>query len=63
MSLAMVEAAVRVRGAGARVLLDDVLGRAHARPVRDERRADVRAVLDSWVGVRAALTAAAPAAA
>ncbi len=59
MSLAMVEAAVASAAAGARVQLDDVLDGAHADARRDERRADVRAVLDGWAGVRGALAAAA----
>jgi predicted dehydrogenase len=63
MSLAMVEAAVASAAAGASVQLDDVLDAAHAEALRDERRADVRETLDSWSGVRDALTAAAPAAA
>jgi predicted dehydrogenase len=63
MSLAMVEAAVASAAAGARVQLDDVLDGAHADALRDERRADVRAVLDGWADVRAALAAAAATAA
>jgi predicted dehydrogenase len=62
MSLAMVEAAVASAAAGSRVQLDDVLAAAHADALRDERRGDVRAVLESWPGVRHALAAAAAAA-
>jgi predicted dehydrogenase len=63
MSLAMVEAAVASAAARAPVQLDDVLGAAYAEACRDERRADVRAALESWPGVRDALAAATPAAA
>jgi len=59
MSLAMVEAAVASAASGAPVQLDDVLDAAHADALRDERRGDVRAVLESWPGVRDALAAAA----
>ncbi|WP_432496841.1 Gfo/Idh/MocA family protein [Kineococcus gypseus] len=64
LSLAMVEAAVASAATGARVLVDDVLARAHERALAAERREDVRAVLASWTSVRAALApgAAAPAA-
>ncbi|WP_432523259.1 Gfo/Idh/MocA family protein [Kineococcus sp. SYSU DK006] len=63
LSLVMVEAAVESSTTGARVRVDDVLERAHARALADERRDDVRAVLEGWSDVRAALTlpAAAPA--
>jgi predicted dehydrogenase len=57
MSLAMVEAAVHSAGTGRAVRLDEVLEQAHARAILDETRADVRAVLESWSSVRAALTA------
>ena len=63
LSLAMVEAAVASAASGARVLVDDVLERAHERALADERREDVRAVLASWTSVREALAAGAPAAA
>jgi predicted dehydrogenase len=55
MSLAMVEAAVQSAATGRPVRLDQVLERAHAQAVRDEARADVRAVLESWSSVREAL--------
>ncbi|WP_432513854.1 Gfo/Idh/MocA family protein [Kineococcus sp. SYSU DK001] len=56
LSLAMVEAAVESVATGARVRLDDVLDRAHARAVADEQREDVLAVLKGWGSVRAALS-------
>ncbi|MCI2239592.1 Gfo/Idh/MocA family oxidoreductase [Paenibacillus sp. TRM 82003] len=55
MSLVMVEAAVASAEAGARVLVDDVLERAHERALAGERREDVRSVLASWTSVREAL--------
>ncbi|MFT7766974.1 Gfo/Idh/MocA family protein [Clavibacter tessellarius] len=57
MSLAMVEAAIESKDADARVAIDDVLERAHATALADERRDDVRARLESWrgQGVRRAL--------
>nr|WP_276611017.1 Gfo/Idh/MocA family oxidoreductase [Kineococcus siccus] len=57
LSLVMVEAAVESATTGARVRVDDVLERAHARALADERREDVRAVLASWTSVREALAA------
>lgn len=56
MSLVMVEAAVESAAAGARVSVDDVLERAYARALADERRDDVRAALASWTSVRTALS-------
>ncbi|WP_432541927.1 Gfo/Idh/MocA family protein [Kineococcus sp. SYSU DK002] len=56
LSLAMVEAAVESAATGARVRLDDVLDRAHARAVADEQREDVLAVLKGWGSVRSALS-------
>jgi predicted dehydrogenase len=57
MSLAMVEAAIESKDTGARVAIDDVLERAHATALADERRDDVRERLASWsgAGVRRAL--------
>lgn len=55
MSLAMVEAAVESARSGERVLVDDVLARAHERAVREEARPDVQAALAAWPSVRAAL--------
>ncbi|WP_446719748.1 Gfo/Idh/MocA family protein [Isoptericola sp. F-RaC21] len=55
LSLAMVEAAVASATAGERVLVDDVLERAHAEALATETREDVRARLASWTSVRAAL--------
>ncbi|WP_432561446.1 Gfo/Idh/MocA family protein [Kineococcus sp. SYSU DK003] len=58
LSLVMVEAAVESAETGARVRVDDVLDRAYAQALADERRDDVRAVLESWTSVRDALTPA-----
>jgi predicted dehydrogenase len=58
LSLVMVEAAVESSTTGGRVLVDDVLERAYAKALADERRDDVRAVLEGWTSVRAALTTA-----
>ncbi|MFE6971949.1 Gfo/Idh/MocA family protein [Isoptericola sp. NPDC057653] len=55
LSLAMVEAAVASATSGERVLVDDVLERAHAEALATEAREDVRARLASWTSVRAAL--------
>jgi predicted dehydrogenase len=57
MSLAMVEAAIESKDTGARVAIDDVLERAHATALADERRDDVRERLAAWSGdgVRRAL--------
>jgi predicted dehydrogenase len=55
MSLAMVEAAIESTDTGARVLIDDVLDRAYAAALAGEQRDDVRAQLESWTSVRAAL--------
>lgn len=63
MSLVMVEAAVESAASGARVSVDDVLERAYARALADERRDDVRAGLESWTSVRAVLSGAVPSAA
>jgi predicted dehydrogenase len=56
LSLAMVEAAVESAATGSRVLLDDVLDRAHAQAVADEQREDVLEVLKGWSSVRSALS-------
>jgi predicted dehydrogenase len=58
LSLVMVEAAVESATTGARVQVDDVLERAYAKALADERRDDVRAVLEGWTSVREALTTA-----
>jgi predicted dehydrogenase len=55
MSLAMVEAAIESTDTGARVLIDDVLDRAYAAALAGEQRDEVRAQLESWTSVRAAL--------
>jgi predicted dehydrogenase len=55
MSLAMVEAAIESKDKGARISIDDVLERAFATAVADEKRDDVRAQLESWTSVRGAL--------
>jgi predicted dehydrogenase len=55
MSLAMVEAAVQSAESGRAAQLDDVLERAYAQAIRDETRTDVRAALEGWPSVRAAL--------
>lgn len=58
MSLAMVEAAIESKDAGKRIAIDDVLERAYAEAVANEKRDDVRAQLESWTNVRAALQSA-----
>ena len=55
MSLAMVESAVESAATGRRVLVDDVLDRAHERALAEETHQDVRDVLTSWTSVRSAL--------
>jgi predicted dehydrogenase len=55
MSLAMVEAAVLSARTRRRVLLDDVLARAHEQAVAQEMHPEVRAVLAGWGCVRSAL--------
>ena len=55
LSLVMVEAAVESARTGSRVLLDDVLERAYRQALAQETRDDVRARLESWTSVRAAL--------
>lgn len=55
LSLAMVEAAVLSASTGARVLLDDVLQRAHAEALAAETRPEVRDALAGWQSVREAL--------
>ncbi len=57
MSLAMVEAAIESKDTGRRLAIDDVLERAYATALADERRDDVRARLEAWRerGVREAL--------
>jgi hypothetical protein len=57
LSLAMVEAAVRSAETGTRVLLDDVLNRAHAEALAAETRPAVRDALASWPSVREVLAA------
>jgi predicted dehydrogenase len=57
LSLAMVEAAVESVRTGRQTMLDDVLERAYDAALRQEERADVRAALDRWTSVRAALAA------
>jgi predicted dehydrogenase len=57
MSLAMVEAAIESTRTGSRILIDDVLDRAYATATANEKRDDVRARLESWTSVRAALQA------
>ncbi|HKG50524.1 MAG TPA: hypothetical protein VKB14_08795, partial [Actinomycetales bacterium] len=57
LSLAMVEAAVESVRTGRHTMLDDVLERAYDAALRQEQRADVRAALDRWTSVRAALAA------
>ena len=60
LSLAMVEAAVESAATGQRVLVDDVLARAHAQAVTEEAQPQVLEVLRSWRSVRSALTGATP---
>ncbi|AMM19142.1 oxidoreductase [Frondihabitans sp. PAMC 28766] len=55
MSLAMVEAAIESKDRGVKILIDDVLERAYAKALATEKRDDVRAQLESWTSVRAAL--------
>jgi predicted dehydrogenase len=55
LSLATVEAAVASAATGQRVDVDELLARAHATAVADERHDDVRAALAGWSSVRAAL--------
>ena len=55
MSLAMVEAAIESKDTGARITIDDVLERAYAEALANEKRDDVRTQLESWTSVRAAL--------
>jgi predicted dehydrogenase len=55
LSLAMVEAAVESSRTGRRTRLDDVLGAAFEKAVRDEQRSDVRDRLLTWPSVRDAL--------
>jgi predicted dehydrogenase len=55
MSLVMVEAAIRSTRSGERVLVDDVLEQAHREALAAERDPEVRARLESWTSVRAAL--------
>jgi predicted dehydrogenase len=57
MSLAMVEAATESAGSGTRVVIDQVLERAHALALSEEQRPDVREALASWSSVREALSA------
>lgn len=55
MSLAMVEAAIESKDSATRIILDDVLERAYATALADEKREDVRSRLESWTSIRAAL--------
>ncbi|MDQ0632345.1 putative dehydrogenase [Arthrobacter pascens] len=48
LSLAMVEAAIESAATGQRVRIDALLERAYREAVREEKRPDVAAVLDSW---------------
>ena len=57
LSLAMVEAAVESVRTGRQTMLDDVLECAYDAALHQEQRADVRAALDRWTSVRAALAA------
>jgi hypothetical protein len=41
---------------GTRVVLDEVLGDAHAAALRNEKHADVRAALTAWDSPRAGLS-------
>jgi predicted dehydrogenase len=60
MSLAMVEAAVESARTRQRVLIDDVLARAHEQALREETHPDVRGRLAGWPSVRSALRAPQP---
>jgi predicted dehydrogenase len=60
LSLAMVEAAVRSADTGDRVLLDDVLARAHETALAEEAHPDVRDALAAWPSPRAVLGAPSP---
>lgn len=55
MSLAMVEAAIESNNSGTRIVLDDVLERAYATALADEKREDVRSQLQGWTSIRGAL--------
>ena len=59
MSLAMVEAAVESAATGQRVLLDDVLARAHEQALAEEAHPRVKETLASWTSPRSVLTGAA----
>jgi predicted dehydrogenase len=59
MSLAMVEAAVESAATGQRVLLDDVLARAHEHALAEEAHPQVRETLTAWTSPRSVLTGAA----
>jgi predicted dehydrogenase len=59
MSLAMVESAVESAATGQRVLVDDVLARAHERALAEEADPRVREAMASWPSVRSALSGAA----
>ena len=63
LSLAMVEAAIQSAATGQRVRIDALLERAYDEAVRNEKRPDVAAVLDSWCidGVFSAAAALRPA--
>lgn len=52
LSLAMVDAAVESSQTGTRVVIDEVLQRAHSQAIAREQRDDVRARLKSWRSVR-----------
>ena len=55
MSLAMVEAAIASTRTGERIVIDEVLERAHAEAIAAERHDAVRDRLAAWGSVRAAL--------
>ena len=54
-SVAMVEAAIRSAATGQRILTADVLDEAWAEAIRVEKADDVRARLQDWSSVQAAL--------
>ena len=57
MSLAMVEAAIASTRSGTRIVIDEVLERAHASALDAERDDAARERLASWGSVRSALSA------
>lgn len=60
MSLAMVEAAIASTRTGQRIVIDEVLERAHAEALAAERHDAVRDRLAAWSSVREALRASVP---